>query len=157
MRRFAIPLRAAGRRLALDQRGASLVELAFAVPLLVVFLTGIIDLGQGLSERFTLQQAVSRSLELLQAGPLEGDADDEDVDFSHLVTEAAAAAGVPRGNVTVQRWRECDNVVEAHYEGSCDLGEETARYLRLRIDKTFQGKFFLGNYPMTASGAVRIQ
>lgn len=140
-----------------DRRGASLTELALATPLLVLFLTGMIDLGQGLSERFTMQQAVNRSLELLQAGPLEADAEAEDVDYSHLVAEAASAAGVPRENVAVTRWRECDNVRQNDYAGSCDMGEETARYLQLRIDKAFEGMFFLDGYPMSASASLRIQ
>lgn len=144
-------------RLRRDRRGASVTELAFAAPLLALFVTGIIDLGQGLSERFTLQQAVNRSLELLQAGPLEGDPEDADVDFSHLVAEAAAAANVPRENVTLRRWRECANVRQTEYEGNCGAGEDTARYLELRIDKPYGGRFFLKNYPMSARGAVRIQ
>ena len=145
------------RRLARDRRGASLTELALATPLLVLFLTGMIDLGQGLSERFTMQQAVNRSLELLQAGPLEADADAEDVDYSMLVTEAANAADVPRESVILTRWRECNNVRQNDYGGSCDMGEETARYLQLRIDKSFEGTFFLDGYPMSASASLRIQ
>ncbi len=145
------------RRLAPDEGGASLTELALVAPVLALFVTGIIDLGQGLSERFTLQQAVNRSLELLQAGPLEGDADADDVDYSDLITEAAAAANVPRENVRLRRWLECDNAPQANYSGNCDLGQETARYIELRVDKTFSGRFFLDGYPMVAAAAMRIQ
>lgn len=145
------------RRLRRDRRGASLTELALATPLLVLFLTGIIDLGQGLSERFSLQQSVNRSLELVQAGPLEGDADSDDVDYGFVRTEAAAAAGVPAANVTLARWRECDNVRQDDYAGSCDHGAETARYLQLRIEKTYDAMFFLDGYVMAAEAAVRIQ
>ena len=154
---MGVPAFQALRRLRRDRRGASVTELAFAAPLFALFVTGIIELGQGLSERFTLQQAVNRSLELLQAGPLEGDAEDADIDFSHLVAEAAAAANVPRENVALRRWRECENVPQNEYEGDCGAGQETARYLELRINKPFAGRFFLKGYPMSARGAVRIQ
>ena len=145
------------RRLGRDRKGASIAELALATPLLVLFLTGLIDLGHGLSERFTLQQAVNRSLELLQAGPLDGDAESEDVDFSQIVAEAAAAADVPTSSVTLTRWLECDNARKSDYDDTCDLGEETARYVQLRIDKTYEGWFFLDGYAMSANGAVRVQ
>jgi len=144
-------------RLAGDARGASLTELALVAPLLFVFFAGIVDLGQGLSERFTMQQAVNRSLEMLQAGPLEADAEADEVDYSHLVAEAAAAADVPRGNVTLRRWLECDNAPQPDFAGDCDLGEDTARYLQLRIEKHYEGWLFLGGYDMAATGAVRIQ
>ena len=144
-------------RLGRESRGASITELALAAPLLTLFVTGAIDLGDGLSQRFTLQQAVDRSLEMLQAGPIEADADADEVDYSFLVNEAAAAAGVPASQVTLRKWLECDNAPRTDYDDSCDVGEETARYIELRIDKVYDGQFFLGDYPMTATAAMRIQ
>lgn len=144
-------------RLAGDTRGASLTELALVLPLLFLFFGGIIDFGQGLSERFTMQQAVNRSLELLQAGPLEGDAGSDGVDYSPLIAEAAAAANVPPENVTLRRWLECDNAPQPDFDDDCDMGEDTARYLQLRIEKECEGWMFLGDYQLTATGAMRIQ
>jgi len=149
--------RAALVRLARDTRGASLTELALVTPLLFVFFAGIIDLGQGLSERFTMQQAVNRSLELLQAGPQEADAESDQVDYSYLTAEAAAAADVPPENVTLRRWLECDNVPQPDFAGDCDADEDTARYLQLRIEKEYEGWLFLDGYRMAATGAMRIQ
>lgn len=149
--------RAALARLAGDTRGASLTELALVAPLLFVFFAGIIDFGQGLSERFTMQQAVNRSLELLQAGPLEADADSDEVDYSPLIAEAAAAADVPPENVTLRRWLECDNAPQPDFDGDCDAGEDKARYLQLRIEKEYEGWLFLDGYQMAATGAMRIQ
>ena len=144
-------------RLARDRRGISITELAFAAPLLTLFVTGSIDLGQGLSERFSLQQAVNRSLEMVQAGPIQGDANSNDVDYSFLADEAARTAGVSPSQVTLQRWLECDHVRQTDYTDHCDAGEETSRYLQLRVDKAYAGSFFLRNYPMSAMASVRIQ
>lgn len=145
------------RRLSEDARGASLVEFALVLPLLVLLVSGIADLGRGLSERFTLQQAVNRSLELLQAHPPRAGANADSVDYSHLAEQAAAAADVSLDHVTISQWLECDNERQSAFDDSCAADEETARYLRLRIDKDFNGTFFLGTYPMVATGAVRVQ
>lgn len=145
------------RRLARDRRGASVTELALAAPLFALFAAGIIDFGEGLSERFSLQQSVNRTLELLQAGPVEGDAESNEVGYDFLVTEAASAAGVPESSVTMRQWLECDNAPQPEFGGDCEVGQETARYIQLSIDKLHEGRFFFGGRTMTASAAVRIQ
>ena len=55
-----------------DERGVSAVEFAFLIPILATLILGIIDLSTALSQRFTLQQAVNRSLE---CGLLDRDVD----------------------------------------------------------------------------------
>ncbi|HEX6374447.1 MAG TPA: TadE/TadG family type IV pilus assembly protein [Allosphingosinicella sp.] len=143
--------------LARDQRGTSLIEFGFLAPFLAVLAMGIIDLSRGLAERFALQQAVNRSLELVQARPAVADAGADDVDYSHVRTEAAAAAAVDEDQVTLTRWLECDGVEQPEVTGTCDDGEDTARYLRVRIVKDFEAEFFFDSIPMSASGALRTQ
>jgi Flp pilus assembly protein TadG len=140
-----------------DERGVSVIEMGFLAPLLALFAIGIIDLGRGLSERFSLQQAVNRSLELVQARPGRGGAEATDVDYSYVRTEAATAAGVPESQVTLTRWRECNGETASTYTGTCGVGEDQARYLRVRIEKNFVGEFYFNTIPMAASGALRIQ
>jgi len=141
--------------LAGDERGATIVEFGFLTPVLALFVMGIIDLSRGLSERFTLQQAVNSSLELVQAQPIVAD-DNGDLDFDFVKAEAMSAAGVPEGQVEVIDWLECDGVEKDEGE-ACEDGEDSARYLRVRITDNFEGQFFLGTTPMVASGALRIQ
>jgi Flp pilus assembly pilin Flp len=145
------------RRLVADQCGASVTELALIAPVLTLFVTGAIDLGEGLSARFSLQQSVNRSLEILQAGPVQGASNSDQTDFSYLINETATTAGVPASQVTMRQWLECDNVPKSRYDDTCDAGQETARYLQLRVNKTFQAHFFLGAYPISAEASVRIQ
>ena len=64
--RFAI------RKLRGDERGVSVVELGLVAPVLALMIAGIIDLSQGLAQRFAMQQAVNRSLELVLAVPPPG-------------------------------------------------------------------------------------
>ena len=141
------------RSIAGDERGASLVEFGFLAPVLALLVMGIIDLSKALSDRFTLQQAVNRSLELLQARPVVADASGE-VDYGFVEEEAMSAAGVPEDQVDVTDWQECNGVAST---SACAEGQDSARYLRVRITKNFQGQFFLGATPMAASGTLRIQ
>jgi Flp pilus assembly protein TadG len=142
--------------LARDERGTSLIEFGFLAPFLAMLAMGIIDLSRGLAERFAIQQAVNRSLELVQARPAVGGATATDADYSFALEEAEEAAGAG-ATVTMTRWLECNGVEQADVTGTCADGQDTARYLRLRIVKNFQGDFYFSTIRMTATGAVRTQ
>jgi Flp pilus assembly protein TadG len=143
--------------LARDESGTSLIEFGFLAPFLALLAMGVIDLSQGLAERFALQQAVNRSLELVQARPAVAGAEANDVDYSFVRAEAASAAGVPLAQVTLTRWLECNGTEFADVTDTCPAGQDSARYLRVRITKTFQGDFYFQSIPMAASGALRTQ
>jgi Flp pilus assembly protein TadG len=143
--------------LARDERGTSLIEFGFLAPFLAVLAMGVIDLSRGLAERFAIQQAVARSLELVQARPAVAGATATDLDYSYVKTEAATAAGVPESQVTLTRWLECDGVEKPNVTDTCGDGEDVARYLQIRIDKNFQGDFYYATIPMSATGALRTQ
>jgi Flp pilus assembly protein TadG len=142
--------------LARDERGTSLIEFGFLVPFLAVMAMGIIDLSRGLAERFALQQAINRGLELVQARPATAGVTATDLDYTFALDEAKAAAGTG-ATVTMTRWLECNGVDKGAASGSCAAGEDTARYLRLRAIKNFQGDFYFSTIRMTATGAVRTQ
>ena len=55
------------------------------------------------------------------------------------------------------RWLECNGVEQAEVTGTCADGQDTARYLRIRITKNFQGDFYFATIPMSATGALRTQ
>jgi Flp pilus assembly protein TadG len=150
-------LRTVFRRLGRDQRGTSIIEMGLAAPVLAVLLMGVVDLGRGLSERFTIQQAVNRSLEMIQAKRPQAGADDSEVDYTYLKTEAATAAGVPATQVTLTKWLECDGTRKTNYDDSCADNQDTARYVQLQITKNFVGSLYLGTVPMAAKGVLRIQ
>jgi Flp pilus assembly pilin Flp len=145
------------RTLARDERGTSLIEFAFLAPFLALLTMGIIDLSQGLAERFAIQQAVNRSLELVQARPAVGGDNSTDVDYTYVKTEAASAAGVPASKVTLTRWLECNGVEQPSVTGTCPSGQAVARYLRVYISKDFHGDFFYDTIHLHASGALRTQ
>lgn len=143
--------------LARDERGTSLIEFGFLAPFLALLAMGVIDLSRGLAERFTIQQAVNRGLELIQARPVYAAADSDDVDYGFVKTEVAAAAGVPESQVTLVRWLECDGNDSGDVTGTCAGGQDTARYLRVRVTKNFDAEFWFDSIPMAASGTLRTQ
>ncbi|HYD38992.1 MAG TPA: TadE/TadG family type IV pilus assembly protein [Allosphingosinicella sp.] len=142
--------------LARDERGTSLIEFGFLAPFLAVLAMGIIDLSRGLAERFAIQQAVNRGLELVQARPAVAGAEATDLDYGFVVEEVEEAAG-DDATVTMTRWLECNGVVAANVTGTCAAGQDSARYLRIRVAKDFQAEFYYATIPMTATGAVRTQ
>jgi Flp pilus assembly protein TadG len=144
--------------LARDERGTSLIEFGFLVPFLALLTMGIIDLSRGLAERFAMQQAVNRGLELIQARPPVAAANGSDVDYSYVKTEVAKAAGnLPESQVTLTRWLECNGNNAGDVNGTCPGGQDVARYLRVRVAKNFKGEFYYASIPMAASGTLRTQ
>lgn len=143
--------------LARDERGTSLIEFGFLVPFLALLTMGVIDLSRGLAERFALQQAVASGLELVQSRPALAAATADDVDYSFVEEEVRAAAGVEADQVTMTRWLECHGVDAGDVKGTCPAGQDTARYLRVRVTKDFVGEFYFRKIPMVASGTLRTQ
>jgi Flp pilus assembly protein TadG len=164
--------------LAGDETGATLIEFGLFAPVLGLLAMGIIDLSQGLSERFTAQQAVYRGLELIQSRPAVTTASATDISYAYAANAAADAAGIPRTRVYLNqttanaapagdkvilvRWRECNGVEATPFDGTCPrdsegYAQDTARYIRIRVEKTFQGSYLLGATPVAAFGSLRIQ
>lgn len=145
------------RTLRRDERGVAFVEFGFLVPIFALFVLAIADLGQGLSQRFTMQAAVNRSLErLLVSRPTAG-ANDSGVDYTFIRQEAATAANVPLSQVTLTQYILCDGVRAAASATACPQNQEQARYLSLTINKNFTSSFYLGTVPLSVTGSMRLQ
>lgn len=145
--------------LLLDTRGLAAVELALVVPVLAVFLIGMVDLGRGFSAKLQLEQASQRAIEKVMNGQA-------DVTVATaLQTEAALVASVPISQVTVDYWLECDGVRQATYASSCSTGAAYRRYMSVAITKSFvplfstrfEGAKADGTYDVTGITSVRIQ
>jgi hypothetical protein len=138
-----------GEQLAKDQRGTSVIELAIAAPVLLMLLAGVTDLGRGWSERYRLQQAVNRTLEIAQGG--------RDTDFVFLAEEAAAAAEVPVTNVAQEQWLECaGSSTKRDWADECASGD-AARYVKLTITGSYTPMFgSMGYLNVQADGTVKL-
>lgn len=160
-----VPLTGSSRRrfgllgkLARDTKGTSLIEFAAAAPVFLLFVVGIADLGRGFSQRYFLQQAANRTLEVAHFGA-------SGTNFNHLIPEAAAAASVPESNVTLEQWLECDTTRKA-FDSYCESGQRTARYVSIEIRASFRPLWGTlgyananadGTIPIQAKAALRVQ
>ena len=150
-------LAAIATRLRQDRRGVSIIELAFALPILSVMLVGLVDVATLYSAQMSLQQAASRSLERLQVNGYTNS-------FAFLQAEAAAAAGVPATQVAVTTWLECNNVKQPATTTACSGTAVAGKYVEVTITSSYSPFFSYsplgtrqadGTVAMTASEAVR--
>ena len=115
-----------------NERGSSVVETAIIMPTLLMLMGGASDLAMGSWAKMQTQQATARSVELANVGGLER------LSVDDLKAEAASAAKVSTGQVTVTRWLECDGVTQTLFEGSCAEGQIVGRYVSVRIDNSYK-------------------
>jgi Flp pilus assembly protein TadG len=127
------------------------------MPLLSIMLVGLVDVASCFSAQMTIQQAAARSLERVQTSG-------STTDFAYVRTEAAAAAGVPESQVTLDSWLECDNVRQAATVVTCTSTQISAKYLQVSISSTYTPYFPFsplgtrhadGKVGLSAASAVR--
>ena len=122
-------------RLRQDKRGAAIIELALAAPILTTLMIGMVDIGRGYSMKLQLEQAAQRAIEKV----MNGQADRSSA--AALKSEAATVAGVSDTAVTVDFWLECNGVKQTNYDSTCSTGQVFRRYLTVQISKTFRPMF----------------
>lgn len=129
--------------------GTSVIELAIAAPVLIILLAGVTDMGRGWTERYRLQQAVNRTLEMAQTG--------NDADYSFLKTEAVAAAGVPENQVVHEQWVQCeDKLGKQPWTDDCN-GSPASRFVKLTITGNYTPLFgSMGYLNRQPDGTVRL-
>ena len=148
---------AALRRLLADRRGVSVIETAIVVPAMAILIAGVSDLALGFSAKLKIQQAAARSIEMATAGGLNSAA------FQVLQNEAATSAGVPTGQVTLDKWLECAGVRQTLFDGTCTSGQQVARFASISISASYRPMFPLlqgmsnGSIPLNGYAAVRVQ
>ena len=128
-------------RLARDDRGASIVELALVAPVMASLLIGMVDLSRAYSHKLKLEQAAQRAIEKVQQYQTTTST------YGTLQTEAAAAAGVPTSNVTIDFWLECDGTRAGNYDSVCTTGQTYGRWVSVEITGTFSPMFRSRQWP----------
>ena len=164
-------MRLAMPRLAREERGAAVIELALAAPFLAALVIGMTDLARGYSTKLQLEQAAQRTVEKIEQ--------QKSVASSYntsLSTEAANAmtdTGYSTGNtITPDSWLECSSggstwTRQSDFNGSCPNATDiSARYVSVRISRSFSPMFRSRHWPgansdgtITVSGyaEVRVQ
>jgi Flp pilus assembly protein TadG len=149
------------RSLLADQRGNSLVEMAFVAPLLAALMVGTVDISRAYSARVKLEQAAQRAIEKVQVSNY-----DVNSDNPTIKADAEAAAG-DGSTATVTDWLQCGtSASKLAYTDACASGVAIARYVQVSITNTytpmFGTRFFPGanpdgSVPLTAVAGVRVE
>ena len=128
-------------RLARDDRGASIVELALVVPIMGSLLIGMVDLSRAYSHKLKLEQAAQRAIEKVQQYQATSST------YGTLQADAAAAAGVPTTDVAIDYWLECNGTRATNYDSVCTTGQTYARWVQVDVTGTFTPLFPSKRYP----------
>ena len=132
-------------RIARDDRGASIIELALVAPVLASLLIGMVDMSRAYSYKLKLEQSAQRAIEKVQQYQAESST------YSTLQSEAATAAGVPSSNVTIDYWLECDGTRQSDYNTSCTGTQTYGRWVTVSVQGTFTPMFRSKYYPRANS------
>jgi hypothetical protein len=123
------------------ERGNSFIEMAFAAPMLVALLIGMVDISRAVSDKLQVVQVAQRTIERVQRSGFQP---------SHsaaLEVEAEEAVG-NGAEATVTSWLECgSSTTKLDYMGSCSAGEAYARFVGVSISKDFTPMFGTRYFP----------
>jgi Flp pilus assembly pilin Flp len=134
-------------RILRDDRGASIVEMGLAAPILATLLVGMIDLSRAYSTRLQLEQVAQRTIEKVQISEFKYS------DLSGLETEAATAAGTG-ATAHADAWLECNGVRKNLWTDACTAGQSYARYVEVEVTREFEPYFNVGWFTPNANGDI---
>lgn len=134
-------------RLARDQRGASIIEMGFLLPVLATIVIGVADISRAYSQKLILEQAAYRAIEKVQQYQ---STESTYNTLKNEVVAAATAAGftdVTASNVTVDYWLECNGVRQSTYDSTCSTEPATARWITVDVTHSFTPMFASSKWP----------
>ena len=134
-------------RLARDDRGASIIELALVAPILASLLIGMVDLSRAYSSKLMLEQAAQRSIEKVQQYQASSSTPTLIQAETVAAAQAAGFTSATASDVTVDFWLECNGVRAATYESTCADGETYGRWVSVDIQARFTPMFRSRRWP----------
>ena len=138
-----------------DQKGTATIELAIATPVLLMFALGGIDLALGFVHKLEVQQYAQIGADYVMS---EMETLPTNVEIKARVHEGS---GVPLGDITVERWIECDG--EKNSLPACiNAGFDYTQYLSIEVDQDYEPILDIEGYAdfvdtFTATGSVTLQ
>jgi Flp pilus assembly protein TadG len=135
------------KRLARDEGGASIIEMALMLPVLSSLLIGMVDISRAYSAKLQLEQSAYRAIEKVQQY------NTTESTYDTLRNEAASAANnagfttVTAADVTIDFWLECNGTRQANYDTTCPSGQTFARWITVDITAPFSPMFASRRWP----------
>lgn len=149
------------QRIRHDERGASIIELGIAAPILAMLFVGMTDLSRAYSAKLQLEQAAQRSIEYVQRTGFTPGQEDT------IKAEATQAAGTG-SSATLTTWAECRSsagaVTTKTFTDPCTGAASYARYVSVDVQKSHTpffrfkwNKSARTNYVLHGKAAIRVQ
>lgn len=133
------------QRLARDDNGASVIEMALVLPFFATLVMGVADISRAYSDKLKLEQAAYRSIEKVQQYR---DTSSTFTTISSEATTAATAAGFSPSTVTIDYWLECNGARQTTYNSTCPNATDTEnRWITVDIAGTFTPTFASSVWP----------
>lgn len=135
------------RKLARDERGASIIELALLLPVLSTIVIGVADISRAYSQKLILEQAAYRAIEKVQQ--YQASQSTLTALQSEVVTAANSAGftDVTTADVTIDFWLECNGTRSGTYDTNCSTGQTQARWLTVDVTHDFTPMFASSRWP----------
>lgn len=157
------------KQLAGDDRGAAVVELALAAPILAAMVIGVADISTAYGKKLELEQAAQRAIEKVAQTTGEGTPEDtikkEAVcQFNGTNSDGTCKTGpLTTANVTVTYSLTCDGT-DTPYTNDCTGTQLEVRYITASINYNWTPTFNFhfgthsdGTYHLDGSAGVRVQ
>lgn len=123
------------RKLQNDSTGFGAMELALALPFLLLVCLGMIDASRLIATKIDYEQAAQRTTDYaLAVRPTNSN-------NSKYVTEAISASGLGNDNVEVELFLECDGTKQTNFDSVCPSGQSSARYISVEISNDVATRF----------------
>jgi len=126
-------------RLTGDRRGFGAMELALALPFLMLLSLGMIDASVLISTKIDYEQAAQRTTDFALAKRPTNEK------TAYLEAEAKRASGLGTDAITVEIFLECDGVRQTDFDTVCDSSAVTARYVSVEIENAVETQFDWGS------------
>ena len=152
-----------------DRKGAAVIELALAAPVLAMMTIGVTDISIAYGQKLELEQAAQRAIE--KVAQTTGETTPEDTIRKEAMCQyngtAPDAQGICPGAVTaddvsVTYSLKCDGVVTA-YSTDCAAGQTEIRYISTTVRDNYTPLFDLhfntredGTYHLEGTAGVRV-
>jgi Flp pilus assembly protein TadG len=171
-------------RLASDDRGAAIIELALIAPMLALLIVGIVDMSNAFSRKLALEQGAHRAIEKIMQTTGSSTVGATLANEAVCQVNGTDSAGtcktspITASNVTVTYRLECTNVSSGARTTqvqtdpvefdklSCSATEKESRYVQVAITDKYTPMFSLhfssfnssdSTYHLSATAGTRIQ
>jgi Flp pilus assembly protein TadG len=135
------------RKVRQDTSGASAIEFGLTVPVLLICLLGVVDLGNVVYQRGDLEAALRSGIQYFMSGGT-------DLDEAKAIVDAAWTHRPEGAVLTAEKFCLCGTTVSVCTQ-LCGDGTYPVSYQRLTVNVTFEGILTEDTY--VASQAVRVR